>query len=259
MFKILVVDDENLVRKGIVMETDWARLDCMVVAEAANGEEGLEAIHKYRPDLVICDIRMPKMDGIKMVTELRNEGNETYVIFLTAYDDFAYAQNAVKLGASDYLLKPFEDGELETAVLSIKKRVEERQSQGGREHEENVLAHASIQKGEKSKYVTEAMNYIMEHYADSDIGVRKIAESLGLSEGHLSHTFKKETEYTINAYITRYRVRVAMKLLQNCRYKVYEVAEMVGYKDITYFSTIFKKIAGVTPSEYQDRIGGETE
>jgi len=148
---------------------------------------------------------------------------------------------------------------IEKAAAEVKKRVEERQSQGGREHEENVLAHASIQKGEKSKYVTEAMNYIMEHYADSDIGVRKIAESLGLSEGHLSHTFKKETEYTINAYITRYRVRVAMKLLQNCRYKVYEVAEMVGYKDITYFSTIFKKIAGVTPSEYQDRIGGETE
>ena len=63
----------------------------------------------------------------------------------------------------------------------------------------------------------------------------------------------KETDYTINAYITRYRIRSAMKLLQNCRYKVYEVAEMVGYKDITYFSTIFKKIAGVTPSEYQDR------
>lgn len=257
MFKILVVDDESLVRKGIVMETDWASLDCMVVAEAANGEEGLDAIHKYRPDLVICDIRMPKMDGIEMVTELRNEGNETYVIFLTAYDDFAYAQNAVKLGASDYLLKPFEDGELEEAVLRIKRKVEERQSQGGREHEENVLAHASIQKGEKSKYVAEAMAYIMEHYADTDIGVRKIAESLGLSEGHLSHTFKKETEYTINAYITRYRVRVAMKLLQNCRYKVYEVAEMVGYKDITYFSTIFKKIAGVTPSEYQDRIRSE--
>ena len=89
MFKILVIDDESLVRKGIVMETDWAALDCMVVAEAANGEEGLEAIHKYRPDLVICDIRMPKMDGIEMVTALRNEGNETYVIFLTAYDDFA--------------------------------------------------------------------------------------------------------------------------------------------------------------------------
>lgn len=257
MFKILVVDDESLVRNGIVMQTDWAALDCMVVAEAANGEEGLEAIYRYRPDLVICDIRMPKKDGIEMVTQLRDEGNETYVIFLTAYDDFAYAQQAVKLGASDYLLKPFEDGKLEEAVRSIKKKLEQRQQSGGRAHEEDVLAHASIQKGEKSKYVAEAMNYIMEHYADPDIGVRKIAESLGLSEGYLSHTFKKETEYTINAYITRYRVRSAMKLLQNCRYKVYEVAEMVGYKDITYFSTIFKKIAGVNPSEYQDRIGKE--
>ena len=101
--------------------------------------------------------------------------------------------------------------------------------------------------------MTEALNYIKEHYGEYDISVRKIAESLGLSEGHLSHIFKKETDYTINAYITRYRIRSAMKLLQNCRYKVYEVAEMVGYKDITYFSTIFKKVAGVTPSEYQDR------
>lgn len=257
MFKILVVDDESLVRKGIVMQTNWDVLDCMVVAEASNGEEGLEAIHRYRPDLVICDIRMPKKDGIEMVTQLRNEGNETYVIFLTAYDDFAYARDAVKLGASDYLLKPFEDGELEEAVLRVKKKVETRQQSGGRAHEEDVLAHTSIQKGEKSKYVAEAMDYIMEHYADPDIGVRKIAESLGLSEGHLSHTFKKETEYTINAYITRYRVRTAMKLLKNCRYKVYEVAELVGYKDITYFSSIFKRIAGVNPSEYQDRIGRE--
>lgn len=254
MFKILVVDDENLVRKGIVMETDWAALDCIVVAEASNGQEGLEAVHKYRPDLIICDIRMPKMDGIEMLARLREEGNQTQVIFLTAYDDFSYAQNALRLTASDYLLKPFEDGELERAVLGIKRKQDERRQEGGRAHEQDVLAHAAIQKGEKSKYVTEAMNYIMEHYGDSDIGVKKIAESLGLSEGHLSHIFKKETEYTINAYITRYRVRAAMKLLQDCRYKVYEVAETVGYKDITYFSTIFKKIAGVTPSEYQDRI-----
>ncbi|MGN1170829.1 MAG: response regulator, partial [Lachnospiraceae bacterium] len=91
MFKILVVDDESLVRRGIVMETDWNALDCMVVAEASNGEEGLEAARRYRPDLIICDIRMPKMDGIEMLTRLREEGNEAHVIFLTAYSDFSYA------------------------------------------------------------------------------------------------------------------------------------------------------------------------
>lgn len=253
MFKILVVDDESLVRRGIVMETDWNALDCMVVAEASNGEEGLEAARRYRPDLIICDIRMPKMDGIEMLTRLREEGNEAHVIFLTAYSDFSYAQSAIRLSASDYLLKPFEDGELEKTVLAIKNKMEAKKQEGDTAHEQDVLSHSSIRKGEKSKYVTEALNYIKEHYGEYDISVRKIAESLGLSEGHLSHIFKKETDYTINAYITRYRIRSAMKLLQNCRYKVYEVAEMVGYKDITYFSTIFKKIAGVTPSEYQDR------
>lgn len=253
MFKILVVDDESLVRRGIVMETDWNALDCMVVAEASNGEEGLEAARRYRPDLIICDIRMPKMDGIEMLTRLREEGNEAHVIFLTAYGDFSYAQSAIRLSASDYLLKPFEDGELEKTVLAIKNKMEAKKQEGDTAHEQDVLSHSSIRKGEKSKYVTEALNYIKEHYGEYDISVRKIAESLGLSEGHLSHIFKKETDYTINAYITRYRIRSAMKLLQNCRYKVYEVAEMVGYKDITYFSTIFKKIAGVTPSEYQDR------
>lgn len=253
MFKILVVDDESLVRRGIVMETDWNALDCMVVAEASNGEEGLEAARRYRPDLIICDIRMPKMDGIEMLTRLRDEGNEAHVIFLTAYSDFSYAQSAIRLSASDYLLKPFEDGELEKTVLSVKNKLEAKKLEGDTAHEQDVLSHSSIRKGEKSKYVTEALNYIKEHYGEYDISVRKIAESLGLSEGHLSHIFKKETDYTINAYITRYRIRSAMKLLQNCRYKVYEVAEMVGYKDITYFSTIFKKIAGVTPSEYQDR------
>ena len=253
MFKILVVDDESLVRRGIVMETDWNALDCMVVAEASNGEEGLEAARRYRPDLIICDIRMPKMDGIEMLTTLRDERNDTHVIFLTAYSDFSYAQSAIRLSASDYLLKPFEDGELEKTVLAVKNKLEAKKLEGDAAHEQDVLSHSSIQKGEKSKYVTEALNYIKEHYGEYDISVRKIAESLGLSEGHLSHIFKKETDYTINAYITRYRIRSAMKLLQNCRYKVYEVAEMVGYKDITYFSTIFKKIAGVTPSEYQDR------
>ena len=80
-----------------------------------------------------------------------------------------------------------------------------------------------------------------------------IAEDIGLSEGHLSHVFKKETDYTVNDYLTRYRIQSAMKLLTNCRFKVYEIAEKVGYRDIAYFSTIFKKLTGVNPSEYQDR------
>lgn len=249
MLKVVVVDDEKLVRKGIVLEVDWTALDCMVVAEAENGEQGLETVLKYEPDLIITDIRMPRMDGIEMISKLRNEGCRANVIFLTAYSDFTYAQSAIKLYAADYLLKPFEDGELEAAVRKISDRVQERLKKA---HTEKVEDLFQVKKGDKSKYIMEALDYISEHCGE-ELGVGVISETLGISEGHLSHLFKKETEYTVMAYITQFRMQKAMKLLSDCRHKVYEVAEMVGYKDITYFSSTFKRIVGVTPSDYQDR------
>ena len=250
MLKVLVVDDEKLVRKGIVLGVDWLSLDCMVVAEASNGLEGLEAARKFNPDLIITDIKMPKMDGIEMLKHLREVNKDVRVIFLTAYSDFSYAQKAVKLSAADYLLKPFQDGELEEAVLRVKKQIEDERNQINSGIKDiNMM----LKKGDKSKYVMEAAEYIAKHYNERDMSVDTIAESLGISAGHLSRIFKKETDYTIMSFITQYRIHMAMNLLSDCRYKVYEVAEMVGYRDITYFSSIFKKIVGVSPSEYQYR------
>ena len=246
MYKVVVIDDEILVRRGIVMETDWQALDCVVVAEAGNGEEGLEAVRKYNPDLLICDIRMPKMDGIEMLKILRQEGSEISVIFLTAYGEFSYAQSALKLLASDYLLKPFEDGELEKAVQDTLEKRRKKQ-------EKEKPAELILNKGDKSKYVMVAVDYISSHYGNPELSVAEIAENVGISEGHLSHIFKKETDYTVAAYLTRVRMSAAMKLLSDCRNKVYEVAEKAGYRDVAHFSSTFKKIVGVTPSEYQDR------
>lgn len=252
MLKVLIVDDEKLVRKGIVLGVDWLALDCMVVAEASNGLEGLEAARKFNPDLIITDIKMPKMDGIEMLKLLRETNKEVHVIFLTAYSDFSYAQRAVKLSASDYLLKPFQDGELEETVLRVQKKIAE----GRKQVDPNIKeVGIMLKKGDKSKYVMEAIDYVAGHYNDRKLSVDTIAESLGISGGHLSRIFKKETDYTIMSYITQYRIHTAMNLLCDCRYKVYEVAELVGYRDITYFSSMFKKMVGVAPSEYQDRSG----
>ena len=225
MLKVLVVDDESVVRRGIVLGVDWASMGCVVVGEATNGEEGIAAVERYNPNLIITDIRMPHMDGIEMMTELRRRGCRAHVILLTAYSDFSYARSALQFGAADYLLKPFRDQELVAAIGRVRER----------------------------EQMQEAMNYIAEHYSDSDISITPIARSLGVSESHLSHVFKKETSYTIVNYLTQYRIHMAMKLLQDCRYKVYEVAEMVGYRDVAYFGSTFKKLAGMSPSEYQDR------
>lgn len=250
MYKVVVIDDEVLVRRGIVLETDWKALDCSVVAEAGNGLGGLEAVRKYDPDILICDIKMPKMDGISMLQQLREEGYDVSVIFLTAYGEFEYAQSALKLLASDYLLKPFQDGALEEAVLRVIGQIRERR---GKENDEDKLSILTRKSGDRSKYVANALNYISENYSDADMGIADIAAAIGISDSHLSHIFKKETDYTVAAYITRYRMRTAMRLLGDGGYKVYEVAGMVGYRDIAYFSSTFKKIVGVNPSEYQDR------
>ena len=235
MLKVVVIDDESVVRKGIVLGVDWTAMDCVVVGEASNGEGGLLAIEQYNPNLIITDIRMPKMDGIEMVTELRKRGNRAHVIVLTAYDDFQYVRSALQLGAVDYLLKPFRNPDLEAAIS----RVMEKEKDKSAMKPEDMLP---LAKGDKSKYVLEALNYIAEHYNDNDISITPIAHSLGVSESHLSHVFKKETSYTIISYLTQYRIHMAMKLLQDCRYKVYEVSEMVGYRDVAYFGSTFKNI-----------------
>lgn len=243
MLKVLIVEDEEMIRKGIVLTVDWAALDCVVVGEAANGLEGLEAARRLEPTLIITDLKMPQMDGIEMLRTLRSEGCNAYAIILTAYDYFSYAQSALRLGAVDYLLKPFHDGDLENAITQLRRRMEN--------DSPDTVTIGTPRKGDKSKYVLEAMAYISKHYNEPDISVGTVAQSLNISEGYLSHTFKKETDYTLLNYLTRYRIHKAMELLKDCRVKVYEVAEQVGYRDIAYFSATFKKYTGISPSEYQ--------
>lgn len=246
MLKVLIVDDEAVVRRGIVLGVDWTSMGCVVVGEASNGEEGVAAAEQYNPNLIITDVRMPKMDGIEMLQELRRRGCRAHIILLTAYSDFEYVRSALQLGADDYLLKPFQDKDIAAAVERIRQK----------EQEKSVLTVSDelpLAKGDKSRYVLEAMEYISEHYGEGSINITEIAQYLGVSEGHLSHVFKKETKYTVVGYLTQYRIHMAMKLLRDSRYKVYEVAGMVGYKDVAYFGSTFKKLTGISPSEYQDR------
>ena len=246
MLKVLVVEDEELIRKGIVLAVDWASLDCVVVAEAANGEEGLALAAKYSPGLIITDLKMPKMDGLEMLERLHAAGNDAFVIILTAYDSFAYAQQALRLGAVDFLLKPFHDGDLEKSVLHLQEKL-------SRQVKPPQVRFQEIRAGAKTRYVQEAMDYMGKNCADPNLSVSQVAAELGLSEGHLSHLFKKETGTTLGSYLTRCRIQKAMTLLRQRKLKVYEIAEACGYRDITYFSGTFKKIVGMTPSEYQNQ------
>ena len=110
--KVVIIDDEPWTRGVIIKLAQWDRLGLEVVGEAADGETGLELIRKVLPDIVITDVRMPRISGIELVQALRAEGFQMPILIISGYDDFAYVRSALKLGVTDYLLKPIKALEL---------------------------------------------------------------------------------------------------------------------------------------------------
>lgn len=247
MYKVIVIEDEKYVRTGIIHGTNWGSVDCKVIGEGKDGSEGVRLAGLLHPDLIITDIRMPGMDGLAMMEEIRKIDSKVKVIFLTAYSDFSYAQTAIRLGAADYLLKPFEDGELESAIRRIfgqKKDLDEKL---------DSLVPLRIAPSDSQplpRLIQAAISFIEAHYSEESLSVSEIAKAVNVSEGHLSRLFKKSTGLSIGSYITHYRIRAAARLLRDPGNKVYEVAQMVGYSDVSYFSSLFRKLTGTLPSEF---------
>lgn len=256
MVKVVVVEDEQLTRKGLVLTTPWDELGCLVVGEASNGLEGIEVIKRVKPHIVITDVRMPKMTGIEMIRELEHKTKAKYII-ISGYDDFKYAQQAISLGVKEYLLKPVEDEALINALEKTVRLVEEEEVQTTSENAyTNLLDFTPYPTDEpvegKKKYVVKAVKYIMHNYYH-EFTVKEVAEELYISDSYLSRLFKKETGYTFVDYVTRYRIFEATRLLLDDDIKIYQVAELVGFRDSRYFSSIFKKYMGLTPTELREQ------
>lgn len=117
MYKVLIIDDESIIRKGLRNIINWKLIDCEVCADAEDGVEGLELINKIQPDIIITDIHMPGMDGLTMIKDVKAIVPNAKIIILTGYRNFDYVQEAIKCGAFDYLLKPSKIEEL-TAVIT---------------------------------------------------------------------------------------------------------------------------------------------
>jgi len=125
MYKLILVDDEHEVREGILKKIQWEKYGFSIVGEAENGREALELAEKTIPDVVITDIKMPFMDGIKLSEELRKRFPLTKVIILTGFDEFEYAQKAIRLNVVEYALKPIAADELVEILLKVKNLIDE--------------------------------------------------------------------------------------------------------------------------------------
>ena len=230
MIKIAIVDDEELIRRGVSCLLEEAKRNYQVVGLFDNGQKALDFLMNYDVDVIITDIRMPVMDGLSFIQKLQQMGKEYQVIILSGYDDFAYAQQAIRYGVKEYLLKPINKDELYQAI------------------DRNAAIKADIKEHSAIAEVKE----ILEQEFDRPLDLNYLASRVYLTPKYLSKLFRTETGITIVRYLLSLRMEKAKKLLtENKELKSYEVAERIGYSDPVAFNKIFKKLVGVTPREYR--------
>lgn len=238
--KILIADDEDMIRCGVAkylkLHTD--RFD--KIYEAENGQEAIDILLKYQPDIMLLDIQMPLKTGLDVMKEAKKAGLQPITVILSGYEEFSYAQEAIKFGAKEYLLKPMRAAD----ILACLNRLAD-------EYigiEETVPSEMNAPGS--NPLVKTALEYIMEHYAE-EISLSGVAEMLGISVGYLSTLLNKELGSGFNDYVNQVRIDRACCYLEQNYLKNYEIAYKVGFRDEKYFSKVFKKIKGMSPKEYR--------
>lgn len=266
MFSVMLIDDEEIIRKGLRKLIPWEDLGCEIVAEAEDGEQGFELIKEHVPDIIISDIRMPKKNGLEMIADVKDINPDTQIIILTGFREFEYAQEAIKLGVLQFLLKPSKIPEItaaiEEAVSNLKIQEKENEEYNRMKEEvKNYYLKDAINSSEDKKIdpginkpqymVNESIKYIKENY-NKKVNLQDIADLLYVSTWHLCKVLKKETGTNFVDLLNGVRIEEAKRLLVTTNLRVYEVALEVGYTDTAYFSKIFKRFVGMTANEYRN-------
>ena len=382
MYKLLIVDDEPLLRKSLVSTIDYNKIGFSIVGEAANGLQGIEAYKKHKPDAIITDVRMDICDGLEMIKEIRKIDNGScQFIVLSGYNDFEYLKSSISLGVFDYLLKPIKNDELIFILTKMKGTLDKNiaakeaffkindklkilknefirkifmgtisSSEATKQFEifdlpssfnsfysiyaefndsspqfstseafnyischiennvygfivfndinylfalelsernsnskigisnisnditqitisaanayqayNNCKADISISFGlhdddsRMSSFVSQVKQFVKENYSKS-INTKHVAENFGFSESHFMLLFKKATGTSFSSYLLSYRMEVAIALIKTQRYRIYEICNNVGYRDIKSFRNAFKKYTGSSPVDYKKKI-----
>lgn len=237
--KLLIADDEDTIRNGIgkYIQLHTDRFDKIYLA--ANGQEAVDIIYRDKPDIMFLDVQMPLLDGIEVMQEAKRADILPYTMILSAYDEFKYCQQALHLGAKEYLLKPVRSSD----ILRMVNRAADELF--------GIQEEIQIKQIEEKNYIVDlAKEYVEEHYYEN-LMLMDVAQKAGISPGYLSTLFQKQLSKGFVDYLNEIRIEHACTYLQQTYLKTYEIAYKVGFKDEKYFSKVFKKLKGMSPSEYK--------
>ncbi len=265
MYRVAVIDDEDIIVQGLVRTMPWAQYDCEVVGTASDGVAALALVNEKNPDIIFTDIRMPNMDGLSMIAALRSEHQDLQISILSGYPNFDYAQRAISLGVARYILKPSRFAELEEALAQMVKNLQEIAAKAkARAEAIAAIQEAAVQEeapAEEQPAVENAQNfivhnaqeYIRTHYAEK-LTLSDVADQVYVSQWHLSKLISRYTNQSFFDLLNGARIDKAKELLTDPGLRVWEISEMVGFAEVTHFSRIFKKLVGMSANEYRSQI-----
>lgn len=259
MYRVMIIDDEPIIVRGLSGVIDWKQYDCEVVATAGSGAEGLEKIERYHPDIIFSDIAMPGISGLQMIASMKAAHPDTEICILTGYRDFDFAQQAIKLGVRRFLLKPSDMTELNEAVKTMKENLDrKKQSEPARQEKASKTEAAENEPGvatANSFVVKNAIQYLEEHYAEK-ITLSDLADKVYVSQWHLSKLLNKHMNQSFSEILNTIRMKKAKELLEIPSLRIGDIAEEVGFMDVAHFSKVFKKMEGISANEYRNTVLG---
>jgi len=244
--RLLIAEDEDAIResieKHIRANAKW--IDKIYTAE--NGQQAIDMILRYRPQIMLLDIQMPLKDGLTVMREALAADVCPHTIILSGHDQFSYAQKALRCGAVDYLLKPCRAAEILSKLDNLAREASALESADAEDCED---------KKQVNSIVGKALEYMEEHYPEN-LTLSSVAEKIGISPNYLSALFGKTVNAGFADKLNQIRIDRACDYFDAGGMRTYEVAYKVGFKDEKYFSCVFKKLKGERPSEYKKRVGG---
>lgn len=242
-FSLLLADDEENILNGI---KKYIRKNTAIFREiycACNGQEALDMIYRHHPDVMLLDVQMPVKTGLEIMKEANAAQVCPKTIILSGYESFEYVREALRQGAVDYLLKPCRSSEILEKLEAVVGECD------GAKRNEASIGNAMVE---------QAIEYIRNHLPE-DINLTMAAEKAGVSNAYLSTLFTQHMGCSFVDYLNRMRIQYACDYMHDSKMKIYEIAFKVGFKDEKYFSKVFKKITGKSPTEYRGTLGEKEE
>ena len=252
-YKLLVAEDVAAERAALCNILRKHLGDLAVILEAADGSEALELYHREQPGIVILNIEMPGPTGLEVAQQIRRQDKTCAIIFISDYDSFSYARQAISLRAMDYILKPYEEAKL---IHSLREALHYRDQVDSMFRDAAQTAPAGLKSEDDAEsariaLVREDISAFIEAHYMEELSMKNAAHAMNYSDAYFCKLFKQCFHVNFSTYLNEYRIRKARDMMENPRINVKDISTACGYTDANYFSRVFKRITGQTPTEYR--------